>query len=121
MAATIEERNKTMAKSPLQTIKDTHGSKDALIGKVLPLIDKLPDESDDECKKRLAHVANRKLLHLLALGEKAKELGGRDGMVKTIAELKGQPKDNEYTDRLKLMSLGQLVDQVSTLKRKAKA
>lgn len=110
-----------MAKAtPLTTIKDQHGTKAALIDKVLPLIDNLPDESDDDCKKRLSHVANRKLLHLLALGEKVKTLGGRDGMVKAIAELKGQPKDNEYTDSLKLLSLGELVDQVTNLTRKAK-
>ncbi|MEM6996395.1 MAG: hypothetical protein AAF721_38175 [Myxococcota bacterium] len=108
-------------KTPLQTIKDDHGGKAALIDKVLPLIDNLPDESDDDCKKRLAHVANRKLLHLLEVGEKAKALGGRDGLVKTIAELKGQPKDHEYTDRLKQQTLGQLVDQVAVLQKQAKA
>ena len=108
-------------KSPLQIIKDEHGSKDELIAKVIPLIDKLDDESEDEQKARLKHTANAKLLHLLALGEKAKALGGRDGMVKTIAELKGQPKDNEYTDALKRMTLGQLVDLTTSLQRKAKA
>jgi len=107
-------------KSPLQIIKDQHGSKDALIDKVLPLIDKFEDESDDDCKKRLKNVANSKLLHLLDVGEKAKALGGRDGMVKTITELKGQPKDHEYADSLKRQTLGALVDLVGSLQRQAK-
>lgn len=106
--------------SPLQIIKDKHGSKEALIAKVLPLIDKFDDESDDDCKKRLGYVANRKLLHLLDVGEKAKALGGRDGLVKAIAELKGQPKDNEFTDSLKGKTLGQLVDLHGSVKKKAK-
>ena len=109
------------SKSPLQIIKAEHGSKQELIAKVLPLIDKLEGESDDECKARLGHTANAKLLHLLALGEKAKALGGRKAIVKKIAELKGQPKDHEYTDKLERLSLGQLVDLVGTLQRKAKA
>jgi len=107
--------------TPLQITKEKYGSKEALIDALLPLIDKFDDESDDDAKKRLKYVANRKLLHLLALGERAKELGGRDGMVKTIAELKGQPKDNEYTDFLKRRTLGQLVDQVTALQKAAKS
>ena len=110
-----------MAKqSPLQIIKDKHGSKEDLIKKVIPLIDAIDGESAEEHQQRLMHTANRKLLHLLALGERAKELGGRDAIVKTIAELKGQPKDNEYTDALKRQSLGQLIDTITALQRKAK-
>ena len=32
-----------------------------------------------------------------------KELGGRDAIVKKIVELKGQPKDHEYADKLRRM------------------
>ena len=106
--------------TPLATLKAEHGSKVQLIDKVVPLIDKDPEESDEDCKKRLSNVANRKLLRLLALGERAKALGGRDGIVKMIAELKGQPKDNEFTDALKRQTLGQLVDTVTALKKTAK-
>lgn len=105
--------------TPLTTLKEQHGSKAQLIDKLLPLIDKLPDESDDACKKRLSNVANRKLLHLLALGKRVEELGGRDGIVKKIGELKGQPKDHEFADSLKRQTLGQLVDMVTSLQKKA--
>lgn len=108
------------AQSPLQLIRSKHGSKAELVAKLVPLIAKVGGESDDEQKKRLMHVANRKLLHLLALGERAEELGGRDGIVKKIAGLKGQPKDHEFSDRLAKLSLGQLLDRVTVLERKAK-
>lgn len=121
MAAIIEE-NEDMAnkKTPLQIVKDDHGSKDALVDKVAALVDREEGESEEEHKKRLKLVPNAKLLHLLAVGEKAKALGGRDGMVAKILELKKQTKDHEYADALKKQSLGRLIDTVQSLERAAK-
>ncbi|MCX4244806.1 hypothetical protein [Paraliomyxa miuraensis] len=111
MAANIEEKTKTMAKkTPLQLVKEKYGSKAQLIDAVASLVDRDDGESEDEHKKRLKYVSNAKLLHLVALAEKAKALGGRDGMIAKILELKGQTKDHEYRDKLKKLSLGRLVD-----------
>lgn len=104
-------------KTPLQLVKDQHGSKDALIDALVAVIDRPEGESEDEHRKRLVHVSNAKLLHLLAVSEQAKALGGRDGMVAKIQELKGQTKDHEYGDRLKKLSLGRLVDMTRSLQR----
>jgi hypothetical protein len=118
MAATIEEH--TMAKkTPLQLVKDRHGSKAALIDAVTALVEREQGETEDEHKKRLKHVSNAKLLHLLGVAEQAKALGGRSGMIEAILRLKGQPKDHEYRDRLAKLSLGRLVDMTQSLSRKA--
>lgn len=110
-----------MAKqTPLQIVKDRYGSKDKLIEAVTAVVEPHEGESADDHKKRLKHVSNAKLLHLLAMAEKAKALGGRDGMVGKILELKGQPKDDEYRTRLQRMSLARLVDLTQSLQRAAK-
>ena len=106
--------------TPLQIVKEQHGSKSDLIEKIVGLVEPLPEESEDEHKRRLRNVSNAKLLHLLGLGEKVKELGGRDGMVKKILELKGQPKDHEYGDSLKRLSLSRLVDTIGSLEKAKK-
>ena len=77
-------------------------------------------ESADEHKRRLRNVSNAKLLHLLVIAERVKELGGRDGIIKKILELKGQPKDHEYADKLRKLALGRIVDMLTSLQRAAK-
>ncbi len=108
-----------MRKSPLQIVKEQHGSKADLITKLAGLIDAEEGESDDDHKRRLRNVSNAKLLHLLDIGERAKAAGGRDGLVKKVLELKGQTKDHEYADALKTKSLGNLLDLVDSLEHRA--
>jgi hypothetical protein len=116
LAVTIEE-NTTMP-SPHQIVVADHGSKSALIDKVVGLAEPMDGESADEHKRRLRNVSNAKLLHLASIGEKAKALGGRDAMVKKILELKGQSKDHEFGDALKTRSLGQLIDMMASVERR---
>lgn len=108
-----------MRKTPLQIVKEQHGSKADLITKLVSLIDADDGESDDDHKRRLRNVSNAKLLHLLDVGERAKAAGGRDGLVSKVLELKKQSKDHEYGDALKKKSLGDLLDMVSSLQRRA--
>lgn len=107
-------------KTPLQIVKDKYGSKDKLIDSVVTLVDADEGESADEHKKRLKYVSNAKLLHLVSVAEQAKALGGREGMIEKVLGLKGQPKDHEYRDRLKRLSLGRLLDLTQSLQRGAK-
>lgn len=118
MAANIEAHNMT-ATTPLKTVQEQYGSKADLIEKVIALVEAGEGESADEHKRRLRNVSNRKLLHLLAIGEAAKAVGGRDGLVKKVLELKGQSKDHEYADKLKKVPMAKLLDMVSTLSRRA--
>ncbi len=110
-----------MAKAtPLNRVKDEFGDKSKLVDKIAALVEPKGDESSDAHKRRLKNVSNKKLLHLLALGEKVKALGGRDAIVKRILELRGQSKDHEYGDKLKRLPLGRVVDLVGSLERGAR-
>ena len=106
--------------SPLQKVKKLYGSKDELVAKVAELVEPGPDESKDDLRARLGHAANSTLLHLVEVGEKIKELGGRDAVVTRIAELKGQVRDHYFTDKLKTLSPGRLLDMLRTAERRAK-
>lgn len=111
-----------MAKAtPLNQVKQQFGGKAELVDKVVALVEPKGDESSDAHKRRLENVSNSKLLHLLALGEKVKSLGGREAIVKRILELKGQGKDHEYGDKLKRLPLGRVVDVLGGLERTARA
>ena len=107
-------------KTPHQIVKERYGSKAELVEKVAALCERAEGETDDDHKKRLKYVSNAKLLHLVAQSERAQALGGRDGMVAKILELKGQAKDREYEDKLKKLAIGRLVDLTQTLQRAAK-
>jgi hypothetical protein len=108
-----------MRPSPHQIVAKQHGSKSDLIDKVVAVVEPQDGESADDHKRRLRNVSNAKLLHLLDLGEKAKALGGRTAIVDKILEVKRQPKDHEYRDSLGRKSLGQLVDLLGSVERRA--
>ena len=107
-------------KSPLQLVKSLHGSKEQLVSKLVDLIEAADGESKEEHAKRLAHVANAKLLKLLELGETVKKLGGRSAIVTKVAELRGQAKDKDFVARLERRTLGYLVDAHQALSKAAK-
>ena len=108
-----------MKKSPLQKVKELHGSKEELAKKVADLLEPADGESNDEHLERLKGVANAKLLHLLEVAGAIKELGGSDAVAEKIAELKGQAKDEDFVTKLKSWPMGQLLDTYKSLKRKA--
>ena len=107
-----------MRKTPLQIVKEQHGSKADLINKLAGLIESEDGESDDDHKRRLRNVSNAKLLHLLDIGERTKAAGGRDGLVAKVLELKGQSKDHEYSDALKRTALGELLELHASIKHR---
>lgn len=111
-----------MSKStPLQNVKKLYGSKDQLVSKVAALFTPAEGESAEEFSKRLKYVANAKLLRLLQVGEKVKELGGRSALVSKVAELKGQAKDKDFATMLGTVSLPRLLDTYQALHRKSAA
>ncbi len=108
-----------MKKTPLQRVRETFGSKDELVAAVAKLVEPRAGEDAAGLSARLRRVSNAKLLHLHAVGTKVQALGGKDALVKKIAELKGQPKDLPYLDALGRKSLGALLDLHASLSRKA--
>ncbi len=107
-------------KTPLQIVKEQYGSKDELIKKVATLVAPDEGESAEEHAKRLKYVSNAKLLHLVEQAGRVERLGGRDGMVAKVLELRGQTKDREYEDKLKALAVGRLLDLTESLQRAAK-
>ncbi len=104
--------------SPLQQVKKLYGSKDQLVQKVSELLHPADGESREDFAKRLKHVANAKLLRLYQIGEKVKQLGGREALIAKFAELKGQAKDKDYLASLGKLPLPRLVDSFNALSRK---
>ena len=51
--------------TPLHTVKEQFGSKEALVAQVMPLLSRDADESEAEFQDRLMRVSNKKLLKLL--------------------------------------------------------
>lgn len=47
--------------TPNQAVKAQHGSKADLVTKLVPLLDRGPDESEAEFKDRLSRVSNKKI------------------------------------------------------------
>lgn len=109
-----------MSKSPQQIVKEKYGEKSKLIDAVIGLVEAREGESAEAHKRRLRNVSNAKLLHLLAIGERVKALGGREGIVKQILELKKQAKDHEFADHLRKLALARIVDMLTSLQRAAK-
>lgn len=107
--------------TPLQSVKKLFGSKVELVGRVAELLPtSFSGESIEDYKKRLKYVANSKLLRLIKIGEKAKQLGGVQAIVDKIAELKGQAKDKDFKSALAKLALPRLVDLHDSLTRRAK-
>ena len=93
--------------TPLHTVKDKFGSKEALVDKLVPLLDRREDESDAEFKERLLRVSNRKLLRLLDRVESVRDrFGSRDKLVDSIIELKGVKGQNADDQRRSLTGQG---------------
>ena len=107
--------------SPLQIVKEKHGSKDKLVDTVVGLLEAQEDESKEEFTVRLKRVPNAKLLHLLQVGEAAKAAGGRDKLVAAIADLNGKSKDKDFIAALAGNSPSSLLDQKVSLEQAAKA
>ena len=103
-----------MKKSPMQTVTETHGGKDKLVDKMLPLIEKVVgrgEETKDALKKRLQSAANAKLLRLeRTLNQIENQFGTRDNLAEAYVKLAGRVKDADYHKALGRMAPGRLLD-----------
>jgi hypothetical protein len=107
-------------KTPLQIVKDQFGGKAELAKKVAALFSAPEGEDEAAFVDRLGRVANKKLLHLHALGQRLAELGGKDKLVAKVAELRGQAKDADFVAKLGTFTPGRLLDMFDSLTRRAK-
>lgn len=109
--------------TPLQQVKTRFGSKLELAEKMMKVLDRFEDESDDEFALRVRTMSNKKLLRLHDLHEKVdSEFGGKTGLIDAIMALRhptGKP-DLQYRAKLERYNITRLFDQHTTLKRRAK-
>ena len=96
--------------TPLHTVKEQFGSKEALVAKLAPILERGADESDADFKERLPRVSNRKLLRLL---ERQEELsngaGSREVLVDQIVTAKIGGQDAKLKAKLMGYSTGRLL------------
>jgi hypothetical protein len=103
--------------SPLHTVKSEFGSKEDLVGKLMPLLDRLPEENDNEFKERLLRVSNRKLLKLWSREQSLRSThGSRESLVDKIVGQRGG--DADMRKKLLGASTGRLLDMHKALSRK---
>ena len=96
--------------SPLQTVKSRFGSKEALVDKVAPLLDRRPEETADELRERLMRVSNKKLLRLLERAEDiSARFGGRDALADAITQQRAGREDAAYKNKLLGHTTGRLL------------
>ena len=110
-----------MSNSPLSIMKERFGddpkkAKEKLVAAVKKAAGKdLWLDRVNEAKG-LAHVSNKKLLHLEhVFQEVAKEVGSRDKLIGEIAKLGGRAKDEDYKERLAEESTPTLWDRFQAL------
>ena len=114
-----------MRNSPLAIVKERFGddpkkAKEKLVAAVKKAagkdlwLDRLNEA------KGLAHVSNKKLLHLEQVLEKvAKAVGSRDKLIGEIAKLSGRAKDDDYKARLAEESTPTLWDRFQAVQSSA--
>lgn len=96
--------------TPLQTVKDRFGSKEALVDALLAQVDRRPDETEAELRERLVRVSNKKLLRLLERAESLKsEHGSRDALIEKIVQQRAGRADADLAKKLAGQSTGRLL------------
>lgn len=111
-----------MAKlSPLQQVKKDHGSKDALVDKLVDRVERYDDESSEDFRVRLRGVSNKKLLRLHAAATRVEsEFSNKEGLVNAVAALKFSGKGNEdFRNSIAGHRITRLLDMHDSLKKKA--
>lgn len=107
-------------KSPFQVASAEHGGKEALLDKVVGVLERA-DESKDEMKARLKGAANAKLLRLLAIGMAVKErFGSKAQLVDALLALEQRVKDQDYRAKLLAWSPSKLLDRHDATARRKK-
>jgi hypothetical protein len=101
-----------MAKlSPLQRVKQEHGSKAALAEKVLTLVSASEGEEAEAFEHRIKTMSNTKLLRLWSAHQSlAQRFGGKDELVKKIVAAKFPNGNGDYEAKVSTFSEPKLLD-----------
>lgn len=109
-------------KTPLERVKEQFKTKEALVDRVIDLIERTAQDKDkDEFKARLLAVSNRKLLRLVEVGHEMKQrFGDRQKLVEAIATAAGKIKDKDYIAKLVKLTPPRLMALYATLEKRVK-
>lgn len=100
-----------MAKSPLQRVRDEHGSKEKLAEKVLGILESPEDEDKDAFEHRVSTMSNRKLLRLWEANEAlTSKHGSREALVDKIAKARFPGGNDDYAAKISDYSVPRLLD-----------
>jgi hypothetical protein len=110
--ATRPEMESTMSKkSPLQRVRDEHGSKAELAQKVIGILTQPEDEDPADFEHRIATMSNRKLLRLWDANQTLEsKYGSRDALVDTIVKARFPGGNDDYAGRISGFSVPKLLD-----------
>lgn len=107
-------------KTPLQSVKDLYGGKEKLVEKILDLLER-GEEETEELKKRLLAASNSKLLRLAKISEDVKsKYGSREKLAEAVAGALGRAKDSDYVKRLGQYTPARLLDMAQHAARRAR-
>ena len=87
-------------KSPLTEMKEKFKDKDALVERLLGLVE-LGETTKEEMKSRLLSASNKKLLRLFEVSSEIKaKYGSTQGLAEAAARAMGKAKDKDYVGKL---------------------
>ena len=115
-------RESVMA-TPLQTVNTQFGSKDELVKKLIPLVERNADESDAALADRLLRVPNSKLLRLWTRENTLRtKFGTREALVDAVAKLRSgnDAIDADYRTKALKLGTGRLLSLHKSLAKAAK-
>lgn len=101
-----------MKKTPLQRVKEEHGTKVALAEKLLGTLEKPEDESDADFAMRIRTASNKQLLRLWDAEQRVKsEFGSKDGLITAIVKARFDGNDHaEYRAKIARYTKTRLLD-----------
>lgn len=109
--------------SPMQIVKRDFGSKKDLAAKVINVVEKRYEESDEEFKARIETLSNTKLLKLYRVGQEvAEKFETKENLAKEVyKKIRGEEQkvDQDYLNKLNTFSMAKLLDMHKFYKRDA--
>ncbi len=98
-------------KSPLQRVRDEHGSKDELAEKVLGILDTPEDEDPADFDHRVRTMSNRKLLRLWESHQRVQDqYGSKSDLVEKITKARFPGGNDDYQRKISGFTLPKLLD-----------
>ena len=96
--------------SPLQRVREEHGSKEELVDKILEAIEIPEDEDPLDFEERLATVSNKKLLRLWESHQTVEDkFGTKQGLVDKITTARFPGGNPDYADEISTYTLPRLL------------